>query len=172
MLWAWFNSDLIKLSPSLGKPPCGEVSPTPPKESGASRCPAQPFLDLCLIHNLLSALWASACTELSGAGKCLGAWDGVLLSCALAVAGSCLSRWERMGGSWQRTLPHAYGTTTWQRQYLLCHSTFGSVELSSEAGRVTRPTLVAMVIWGLSLLIHFPITDSAAPSPYHGAVSK
>ena len=48
VIWTWFNSALVKLSPSLDTVMRGDVSPTPQKELGASRCPARLFLVPCL----------------------------------------------------------------------------------------------------------------------------
>ena len=52
MLWTWFNTGLVELSPSLGGETGGDVSPTPPKSLGASRCLRRPppaffLLDCC-----------------------------------------------------------------------------------------------------------------------------
>ena len=46
-LWTWFDSG--ESPPRLDEVPWGEVSPTPLKESGASRCPVRPFLDRWLL---------------------------------------------------------------------------------------------------------------------------
>ena len=56
VLLPWFNSGSTEVSLPLDKVSHGEVSPNPPKESGASRGPVRPFLDPCLYGTLLLML--------------------------------------------------------------------------------------------------------------------
>ena len=48
VLWMSFSSELHELTPSLGEAARGDVSPIPPNDLGASRCPVRPLLVPCL----------------------------------------------------------------------------------------------------------------------------